>query len=64
VSNNKEAGQFLVDFIKMVNDTSPTMFDELMSEDPELEKNDDKSVIFREQGNKLYQEKDFKVIKS
>jgi hypothetical protein len=64
VSNNKEAGQFLVDFIKMVNDTSPTMFDELMSEDPELEKNDDKSVIFREQGNKLYQEKDYKVIKS
>jgi hypothetical protein len=48
----------------MVNDTSPTMFDELMSEDPELEKNDDKSVIFREQGNKLYQEKDYKVIKS
>lgn len=51
----------LADFVAEFQQESPNLFSKLLSKNVPVPKSDDASLLFREQGNKLYQQKQFKV---
>ena len=59
----EQIGDLQLSFVKTFHETSPDIFDDIlnMEENVENKKDDDKAVVFREEGNKLYQKKQFPV---
>ena len=61
LQNIDQIKELQVKCVQDFNDTAPNIFDDILNEEDYNVKNNDASALIRDQGNQLYQKKQFKV---